>query len=716
MTFDGVATPNRVDGIEGLPGLNKFRLSTVRNESGGDVQINYAPTDCVRTALPAQHTNAQRCFPSWWAPPGEGPQLDWFHKYVVRQVLARDLIAGAPAVETDYDYDGGAAWHYTDADEITLAAKRTWSQWRGYQRVTVTQGDPNSTRSATSYLYLRGMNGDKLPAGTRSVTVTDSQGGTITDSPALAGFVREQTTTNGVDGPEISGQVNDPYQAAVTATHAHDGLTVEARIINTAGERGRTRLATGAFRHTRLTRTFDAHGQIATIDDQGDTSIAEDDLCTRTDYASNATRRLFSYPSRVATVGVACAATPSYPTDAVSDVRSYYDLSTALGALPGAGDVTRTEQVASYTGDTPVYAPVASGTFDGFGRPLSAKDALGRETKTVYTDTNGLTTKTVVTDPATFVVTTTVDPSWGVPITVSDINAKTTELAYDPLGRLTGIWKPSRPRASFPATIQYAYSVRADAASSVTTSTLGPNGRYTSEYLIYDGLLRQRQTQAPAVGEGRILADTTYDSRGLVFRANGAYVAAGTAGTALSTVDDNQVPTQTLSRYDGAGRPTASIFQSFGVEQWRTTTAYGGDHVDVTPPAGGTATSTYTDARGQKREFRQYHAASPGGPFDSTKYAYTDAGLPATITDPAGNIWSYGYDPRGRQITSDDPDRGHSTTTYDDAGQQLTNTDSRGSKLAYSYDVLGRRTGEFQDSTRGRSWPAGPTTRCARAR
>src|SRR5262249_16174971 len=49
----------------------------------------------------------------------------------------------------------------------------------------------------------------------------------------------------------------------------------------------------------------------------------------------------------------------------------------------------------------------------------------------------------------------------------------------------------------------------------------------------------------------------------------------------------------------GAGGGVASIFQPAGLESWRPPPAYGGDRVDVPPPAGGTATSTVTDARGR---------------------------------------------------------------------------------------------------------------------
>jgi hypothetical protein len=51
----------------------------------------------------------------------------------------------------------------------------------------------------------------------------------------------------------------------------------------------------------------------------------------------------------------------------------------------------------------------------------------------------------------------------------------------------------------------------------------------------------------------------------------------------------------------------ARIYQSGGAERWRTTIAYGGDRVHVTPPAGGTASTSIGDARGQTVELRRYH-------------------------------------------------------------------------------------------------------------
>jgi YD repeat-containing protein len=76
--------------------------------------------------------------------------------------------------------------------------------------------------------------------------------------------------------------------------------------------------------------------------------------------------------------------------------------------------------------------------------------------------------------------------------------------------------------------------------------------------------------------------------------------------------------------------------------------------VDITPPAGGTATSTVTDARGRTVELRQYQAATPTGAYDSTTYAFSRKGLLSGVSDPVGHQWSYGYDLRGRQISAGD--------------------------------------------------------------
>jgi RHS repeat-associated protein len=264
------------------------------------------------------------------------------------------------------------------------------------------------------------------------------------------------------------------------------------------------------------------------------------------------------------------------------------------------------------------------------------------------------------------------------------------------------VWLPGRSQpAGDGPNLGYHYLIRTDGPSAVSTDTLRANGNYLTSYALYDGFLRSRQTQSPAEGGGRVITDSVYDSRGLLAKQDGQLYADGAPASALLAAGDNNVPSQTLTVYDGAGRPTASIFRALGVERWRSSTAYLGDHTDTTPPPGGTATSVYLDARGRTTALSQYHGATPAGAADVTRYGYATNGQLATVIDPAGNQWRYGYDLGGHRTSVHDPDRGDSSSTYDAAGQLLTATDSRSSTLAFVYDALGRRTEEHDGSAGG---------------
>jgi hypothetical protein len=113
--------------------------------------------------------------------------------------------------------------------------------WRGYGKVGVTTGDPGG-QTYTETTFFRGMNGDHLPSGTRSVSVTDSQGGSVPDEDAYAGMSRETRTFLGPGGPEVSGQIHDPWQSAPSATRTINGTTVYTRFVNTEGTHSRVTL------------------------------------------------------------------------------------------------------------------------------------------------------------------------------------------------------------------------------------------------------------------------------------------------------------------------------------------------------------------------------------------------------------------------------------------------------------------------------------------
>src|SRR5690606_38998533 len=134
IVFDPGSVPlaNRVDGPDdGKTWLNRFRIKTIRTESGALITVDYSETECTLANLPEPHTNTKRCFPQWYGPNGQTLTLDWFHKYVVDAVYVDDATGASPRMETHYLYLGTQAWHYDDS-ELVDEERRTWSQWRGY--------------------------------------------------------------------------------------------------------------------------------------------------------------------------------------------------------------------------------------------------------------------------------------------------------------------------------------------------------------------------------------------------------------------------------------------------------------------------------------------------------------------------------------------------------------------------------------------------------
>src|SRR5581483_5222086 len=107
--------------------------------------------------------------------------------------------------------------------------------------------------------------------------------------------------------------------------------------------------------------------------------------------------------------------------------------------------------------------------------------------------------------------------------------------------------------------------------------------------------------------------------------------------------------------YDGDSRVIQQVSYKEGSETWETDTAYnGGDATTVSyqnlvagEPDGGIAQTTFTNGLGLTSKVYQYQAgvaanpADPAADYDVTSYTYTPAQQLATITDAAGNKWSY---------------------------------------------------------------------------
>ncbi|GHA95386.1 RHS repeat-associated core domain-containing protein [Streptomyces termitum] len=268
------------------------------------------------------------------------------------------------------------------------------------------------------------------------------------------------------------------------------------------------------------------------------------------------------------------------------------------------------------------------------------------------------------------------------------------------------MWLPTRSAVTYPDSPNrtFAYQVRNDGPTVVTTRELTHDADYKASYAFYDGLLRARQTQEDSPDRsGRLVTETFYDTRGQAWRSSGLYYATGAAEPALVTGEEPHYPASTDTLYDGAGRVTAVVSRRFGDETRRTTTAYTGDTTTTVPPKGGTASTKVTDALGRTVELRQYTDPARTR-YQTTSYRFDRKGRMDRITTPAGAAWEYGYDVRGRQVRTVDPDKGLVTTGYDAGDRPVDVTDSRRITLHTDYDALGRRTAVKKGATTLSSW------------
>ncbi|WP_420031353.1 RHS repeat-associated core domain-containing protein [Streptomyces sp. cg28] len=724
VKFNHMFLPNRVDGpSDDILSLEKPRLQTITSEAGAETAVTYAPADCVYgQTMPKVDENTKNCYPVYWSPNGEKtPILDWFQKYPVTSVTTTDKRGASEPVQHIYQYAGGGAWHYND-DPLTPEKERTWSIWRGYSKVTHLTGTSNSKQLKTVTVYMRGMNGDRVlgsdgrtpdPDKRKTAAVAGVLAGAATDHDQYAGFTRETVTYDGTN--EVAGTINSIWYKK-TATQHKSYADTEAYMVRTGAKTDRTTITssgTATQRARTVAYTYDSYGMVSTADDSGDKAATGDETCTKTWYARNDTAGINSLVSRTRTTAKVCSTADTAldlptdfktPGDVISDTATAYDTTTwSASQTPTKGEVKWTGRAKGYTtADAPIWQKIATSYYDTLGRPNKVMDtndlitatttytpaAAGPLTQTTATNAKGHTTKSEL------------DFATGTPLKVTDPNNKVTESQYDSLGRITKVWLPNHLSIQYKDTPSYTYTYKVTSAdlSWIATSALqGDGSGYNTTYEFYDSLLRPRQTQSPTPVGGRMVAITLYDNRGLAISSQGDIwdPKSGPSSTPVQTEGSPQLQADTT--YDGAGRATQTVTKVGGQTRFTTKTAYLGDTVTTTSPAGGQATAVVTNALGQTTERREYASPDPSGDYTATKYTYTPAGQQKTVTAEADKSqWSYTYDLFGRQTSATDPDRGTSTTEYDTLDRKILTSDANKNTLLYGYDDLNRQTGLWQ--------------------
>ena len=373
--LSGTGVPSRVDGVEDTKGgiadpYFKFRLAGISTETGTDISIAYSARDCTSTSLPsAAESNTRRCFPVWFTPPGgTEPARHWFHKYLVTKVTERDLTNLSTAqVHHHYSYLGSPAWAYDDSP-LMKDKYRTWSRWAGYGKVKeVTGSDTAPTSLRTETLYYRGLHGDRAApsGGTKSVSVTDSDGVATTDHRRLGGQVREEITFNGLSGAEVEASITDSTVLATTATNSSGR---KAELLGETKERTRIALAAGGHRRIEVSTSYDSAGYPIQSEDLGSVAVSTDDSCTKTSYARNTAGWVMENPLTVQSRVGPCTAWPATPTTAnvIADTRYSYD-NLPFGQI-GNGLPTKQEDATSVSGGAIVYGRTSSTGYDSLGR------------------------------------------------------------------------------------------------------------------------------------------------------------------------------------------------------------------------------------------------------------------------------------------------------------------------------------------------------------
>ena len=382
-----------------------------------------------------------------------------------------------------------------------------------------------------------------------------------------------------------------------------------------------------AWRENKSVTDYDAQGRLSTVDSTADVtgvSAPAQETCTATTYAapSGLNPMMLSYPDRTTEVSGGCAA----PTSSTlrSDKEVYYDgdgTLTNLGTFgqldqsanpePAAGEVTATSMVTSISpSNVETWQTTAAMTYDGAGRIVQTLDANKKPTTTMYspawnavggntnpvaeqsTNSQGWTTKSKL------------EPLRGLDIEDQDTNGRITDTTYDALGRRTAVWLPGQSQATQSASETFSYLISNTAPSAVTTNTLRTDSSYATSVTLYDGMLQPRQTQTDTADNsaGRLISDTFYDSHGWPVRSYAPYTDTTTyPSTTLAVPDaENQIPSETVTDYDGQGRPLDQQLYTMGAYQWQSTSSYpGADETDSTGPAGSATTAAVTNALGQ---------------------------------------------------------------------------------------------------------------------
>jgi RHS repeat-associated protein len=698
VTFGLTRLANRVrDAGSTLSTMPHLRVSTVVDEFGRKVTVSYGqPHPCTSTDPPpgGWDNNQRNCFRQQYLPEGAtDPNWGVFNKYLVTAVKVEDTTGGSPAMTTTYTYGAQAgdatgdpypAWHY-DADAFYKDGDLQWTEWRGYDTVTVTQG------SATTRTRVhRGMHRDRTgTGGERTVDIRTLDGTlTVRDLDWLTGRPLDEAKLAG-DGSVLQGTVHE-YLSVATVDDDTNG-TNEPHPFKAAvwsGEKTtttRTKRDGGGFVQNRTSVGY--NGLLLfpeTRYEEGRLDVSGDERCTLTGYVFDVNRWMLDFPSSSKLLQGNCSS-----TTVLTESQTAYD-GGAVGAAPSRGNPSNARVRVSGT----TWAETRT-TRDALGRPRVVTDPNAHNSTTTYAPATGYPTRTDVTNHLGHTTTTNWVVERQLPATTVDARGKVTTYAYDALGRSVRVWRPTEP-TSGPPSWEFSYGISPDRSAPPTIRTrqlqaLTPSTVYIDSWMVYDSLLRERQDQRLSPVAGKVIVtDTRYNDRGLVEAKTLPQALAGTPGTRLAPPAGTPWDNENTTAHDELGRPFWEIFWTKGTYRWSTTKSYGHDTTTTLPHPTGGETVTTSDAYGNVTAVAEWATRGDPASAKTTRYDHDVAGRLKRVTDPGGNTIDYGYDMAGHRTRTVDRDAGTWIYGYDLVGNQTSVRDARNVTTFTTFDALNR--------------------------
>ncbi|WP_237155662.1 RHS repeat protein, partial [Oryzibacter oryziterrae] len=409
-----------------------------------------------------------------------------------------------------------------------------------------------------------------------------------------------------------------------------------------------------------------------------------DERTTATDYVYNTAKWIVNLPRQVLVYdGVGTGGT------LLQGTGYYYDGATSMAAMPSEGDLTSTYV---FTDATTGYR-ASTLAYDSFGNLVSKANATGDLTTIDYETTYSLyPIKTTVspsntmtsTDPAVSQKTLT---AWNYtcakPASTRDLNWITTTYDYDvfcrEVKRTTGDVGSNYVKTEYSALNNPGgQSITTSRNSMANNSAGNAVGEIVSRSYL-DGFGRTVRSVSEGVDASHaVIVETNYHKRGGVRQVSLPYFGTDNSGPTPAGLNYSYTFTDVLDRPVRSQTPN---WIQTNYAYTAVTTGLALDQVTTTETIDdkGTANDTTDDITrktvvirdGYGRTLSTSEYGSSSGTL-TTKLTWDDLGHLIKVTDPAGNVWSAGYDMAGRRTKVDDPDLGLWTFTYDNAGRVLT--------------------------------------------